>query len=74
MAHPDTASHPTAHPKGAPARELLDMLVCPVSKGPLDYDEARQELISRRASLAFPVREGIPVLLAEEARKLDETS
>lgn len=50
---------------------LLEMLVCPVTKGPLEYDEARQELISRRAKRAFPIREGIPVLLAEEARDIE---
>ncbi len=50
--------------------KLLEMLVCPVSKTPLRYDAARQELISDRASLAFPIREGIPVMLVEEARKL----
>lgn len=49
---------------------LLEMLVCPITKGPLEYDEARQELVSHKAKRAFPVREGIPVLLAEEAREI----
>lgn len=49
---------------------LLDLLVCPLTKGPLQYDEAKQELISKEAKLAYPIREGIPVMLVEEARKL----
>lgn len=52
---------------------LLDILVCPVTKGPLEYDKARQELISRSAGLAYPIRDGIPVMLESEARRLDET-
>lgn len=51
--------------------KLLEALVCPVCKGPLRYDAQRQELISDRAALAFPIREGIPIMLADEARKLD---
>ena len=51
---------------------LLDLLVCPLTKSPLRYDAARQELISDKAKLAFPIREGIPVMLGEEARKIDE--
>lgn len=51
---------------------LLAILVCPVSKGPLAYDRAAQELISRKAGLAFPVRDGIPIMLPEEARLLDD--
>jgi len=51
--------------------KLLELLVCPVTKGPLDYDAVRQELISRAAKLAYPVRDGIPIMLADEARKLD---
>ena len=50
--------------------KLLEMLVCPVTKGPLIYDRDRQELISRSARLAYPIRDGIPVMLEEEARKL----
>ena len=53
--------------------KLLEILVCPVTRGPLSYDRARQELISRLAKLAYPVREGIPIMLAEEARKLDDS-
>lgn len=50
--------------------KLLELLVCPVTKGPLTYDKDRQELISKSARLAYPVRDGIPVMLEEEARKL----
>lgn len=50
--------------------KLLEILVCPVTKGPLVYDRERQELVSRSARLAYPIRDGIPVLLEEEARKL----
>jgi uncharacterized protein YbaR (Trm112 family) len=50
--------------------KLLDLLVCPVTKGPLTFDRERQELISKSARLAYPVRDGIPVMLEEEARKL----
>ena len=50
--------------------KLLEILVCPVTKGPLLLDRERNELISRSARLAYPIRDGIPVLLEEEARKL----
>ncbi len=53
--------------------KLLEILVCPVTKGPLIYDRERQELISKRANLAYPIRNGIPIMLAEEARNLDES-
>jgi uncharacterized protein YbaR (Trm112 family) len=52
--------------------KLLDILVCPITKGPLVYDREKQELVSRSARLAYPVRDGIPVMLEEEARKLSE--
>lgn len=51
--------------------KLLEVLVCPVTKGPLDYDRANNELISRRAHLAFPIRDGMPIMLVDEARQLD---
>ena len=51
--------------------EWLKILVCPVTRGPLRYDEAAQELISEQAGLAFPIRDGVPVMLVEEARPLD---
>ena len=50
---------------------LLDILVCPVTKGPLTYDKAKQELVSQSARLAYPIRDGIPIMLESEARPLD---
>jgi uncharacterized protein YbaR (Trm112 family) len=51
--------------------KLIELLVCPVTKGPLEYDAVRQELVSRAAKLAYPIREGIPIMLADEARKVE---
>ena len=51
--------------------KLLEVLVCPLSKGPLVYDTKMQELISESAGLAYPVRDGIPIMMVEEARKLE---
>ncbi len=51
---------------------LLDLLVCPLTKGPLRYDRERQELISEQAGLAYPIRDGIPIMLVDEARPLDD--
>lgn len=53
-------------------KKLLDILVCPVTKGPLKYDKERQELISTSARLAYPIRDGIPVMLEDEARAITE--
>ncbi|TQV79777.1 Trm112 family protein [Denitrobaculum tricleocarpae] len=53
-------------------RKLLEILVCPVTKSPLEYDADAQELISRQAQLAYPIRDGIPIMLADEARPLDD--
>lgn len=58
-------SSPDVDPK------LLEILVCPLTKGPLDYDREKQELVSKKAGLAYPVRDGIPIMLVDEARKLD---
>ncbi len=52
---------------------LLEVLVCPLTKSPLRYDAAAQELISDRARLAYPIRDGIPIMLIDEARELGET-
>ncbi|GGA60514.1 UPF0434 protein bsr0601 [Nitratireductor aestuarii] len=52
--------------------KLLELLVCPVTKGTLEWDAAKQELISRRARLAYPVRDGVPVMLPSEARELQD--
>ncbi|HWI25608.1 MAG TPA: Trm112 family protein [Stellaceae bacterium] len=51
---------------------LLEILVCPLTKGPLNYDRAAQELISLEAGLAYPIRDGIPIMLVDEARPLGE--
>jgi uncharacterized protein len=51
---------------------LLEILVCPLTKGPLTYNRAKQELVSAQAGLAFPVRDGIPIMLVDEARPLDD--
>ena len=55
-----------------PDPKLLDVLVCPITKVPLRYDRAAQELISDQASLAYPIREGIPIMLQEQARILGD--
>jgi uncharacterized protein YbaR (Trm112 family) len=52
--------------------KLLEILVCPLTKGPLTYDAQRQELVSEKARLAYPIRDGIPIMLVDEARRLDE--
>ena len=54
-------------------RRLLEFLVCPVTKSPLSYDPVAQELISKRARLAFPIRKGVPLMTVDSARQLDET-
>jgi len=83
MAQPDTieramAEEPDISPAGAatacaaPDRRLLELLVCPVTRGPLQYDAARHELISRAARLAYPIRDGIAILVPGEARSLDD--
>jgi len=51
---------------------LLEILVCPVTRGPLSYDREKAELVSKRARLAYPIRDGVPIMLPEEARELGE--
>jgi uncharacterized protein YbaR (Trm112 family) len=74
---PDKMEEPVAAlPDPAPKASsidsrLLEILVCPLTKGPLEYDRAAGELISRQAGLAYPVRDGIPIMLIDEARKLE---
>lgn len=68
---PDSPAGGTAHGPRAVDRKLLEILVCPVTKGPLRYDTERQELISDKAGLAYPIRDGIPIMLVDEARRLD---
>ena len=58
--------------KGGVDPKLLEILVCPVTKGPLEYDAEAQELISRQAGLAYPIRDGIPIMLPDEARALGD--
>jgi uncharacterized protein YbaR (Trm112 family) len=68
MSSPETpVRRPGIDPK------LLEILVCPVTHGPLEFDAERNELISRKAGLAYPVRDGIPIMLPGEARQLDDT-
>ena len=73
---PDSPSPETPSAEPAPQvsidPRLLEILVCPLTKGPLEYDRAAGELISRKAGLAYPVRDGIPIMLAEEARALED--
>ena len=65
MTRKDSDARPAVDPK------LLEVLVCPLTKTSLEYDAERQELISRAAGLAFPIRDGIPIMLPDEARELD---
>ena len=67
----EPAMTPPERPAGSVDPKLLEILVCPLTKGPLEYDAEHQELISRSAKLAYPIRDGIPIMLPEEARKLD---
>ncbi|MBI3705938.1 MAG: Trm112 family protein [Rhizobiales bacterium] len=62
---------PIERPEGSVDPKLLEILVCPLTKSTLEYDAAKQELISRKAKLAYPIRDGIPIMLPEEARRLE---
>jgi uncharacterized protein YbaR (Trm112 family) len=68
MSEPDTAPKPAR----AVDPKLLELLVCPVTKGPLRYDASKQELISVSARLAYPIRDGIAVMLTDEAREIGD--
>ncbi len=61
----------TDRPESTVDPKLLEILVCPITKGALEFDAVRQELISRSAKLAYPIRDGIPIMLPEEARAID---
>ena len=61
-----------ANSSGGIDPKLLDLLVCPLSKGRLSYDREHNELVSEKARLAYPIRDGIPIMLVSEARRLDE--
>jgi uncharacterized protein len=71
---PMSQSSPASDQPLAPSVDprLLEVLVCPLTKAPLEYDRVANELISRKAGLAYPIRDGIPIMLPEEARKLEE--
>jgi uncharacterized protein len=69
LAMPTTPT--TERPADSVDPKLLEILVCPLTKGPLEYDAEKQELISRKAKLAYPIRDGIPIMLPEEARRLE---
>ncbi|MEI6573792.1 MAG: Trm112 family protein [Alphaproteobacteria bacterium] len=62
----------SASPSSAPDPKMLEILVCPLTKGSLRYDSARSELISEGARLAYPIRNGIPIMVPEEARPLED--
>ncbi|MFY8093137.1 MAG: Trm112 family protein [Niveispirillum sp.] len=66
------ATSPTDNARVDP--RLLEILVCPLTKGPLRYDAGAQELISDQAKLAYPIRDGIPIMLVDEARRLDDAA
>lgn len=77
---PDDSEQPVGradHESPRPNREmdaaLLSLLVCPLSRGPLRYDKDKHELVSEKAGLAYPVKDGIPVMLVDEARQLDSS-
>lgn len=73
MTMTDTEAHDAdAPPPVEVDPRLLEILVCPVTKTTLEYDRVRGELISRKAGLAFPIRDGIPIMLPDEARRLDD--
>ncbi len=69
----DTPDEQPTEPTHEIDPHLLEMLVCPVTRGPLDYDREAAELVSRSARLAYPIRDGIPIMLPEEARSLEDT-
>jgi uncharacterized protein len=73
MSVDDTAAEGDAQEGAATVDpRLLEILVCPLTKGPLRYDRERQELVSEKARLAYPIRDGIPIMLVDEARPLDD--
>jgi len=68
----DLIPSPERNPANAVDPKLLEILVCPLTKGTLSYDRDKQELISREAGLAYPIRDGIPIMLVDEARQLTD--
>ncbi len=71
MDETENPTPPTREPTRVDPR-LLEILVCPVTRATLSYDSVRQELISRAAKLAYPIRDGVPIMLPEEARQLED--
>jgi len=71
MTEPESPPPPSREATRVDPR-LLEILVCPVTRSTLSYDAARQELVSRAAKLAYPIRDGVPIMLPEEARALEE--
>lgn len=69
---PDASAAPAAAPRGRADPRLLELLVCPLTKTSLDYDAEHQELVSRAARLAFPIRDGVPLMTERAARHLDD--
>lgn len=67
----DAPQPPEDRQRGRIDPKLLELLVCPLTKARLDYDAERQELVSRSARLAYPIRDGIPIMLPDEARAID---
>jgi uncharacterized protein YbaR (Trm112 family) len=72
MSEPAVPAASAATPQGDVDPRLLEVLVCPMTHGPLEYDRAKGELISRSAKLAYPIRDGVPIMLPEEARELTD--
>jgi hypothetical protein len=75
MSDPEHPATPAAAPSPGEVEvdpRLLEILVCPLTRGPLEYDRAKGELISRGARLAYPIRDGVPIMLPEEARELTD--
>ena len=70
--HDETPPVPPPVPEAGIDPRLLDLLVCPLTKATLRYDRERNELVSEQAGLAYPIRDGIPIMLADEARPLDD--
>lgn len=70
MTDKKTTSEETSEPKREIDPRLLEILICPKTRGPLSYDRSKNELVSKRAKLAYPIRRGVPIMLPSEARKL----
>ncbi len=67
-----TSTDQNSSPASGIDPRLLEVLICPVSRGPLVYDKKTNELVSKKANLAFPIRDGVPIMLVDEARQINE--